>query len=288
MTEPLDAMPEGDATAAAAVAEPAPEQEALPCAEPEQADASPEEPAEEPVGTPAEPDPAAQRIAARRLAEGRRLRRLRVIAPVMILLAFLCWVYTTHYIPSPSMTPTLMPGDHILAMRSWIAYPNGTIPSRGDIVVFLPPEQPGTPEGYYSTVPEEPVSTNAVDRLKEIVARRRNVEVWIKRVVGLPGEVVQIAQGSVYINGRELDHRYYNRQPDAGPDYPYMFGFLPVRLGADEVFVLGDNPLDSDDSRFWGPLKVGNITSRYVRVIFREGANGPNARKARAETERGG
>jgi signal peptidase I len=287
MTQPKDDLREADTTETA-VAEPAIQHVELSYAEAVQAAAPPDLPAEEPVGTPAVPDPEVRRNAARRLADSRRMRRLRIIAPVMVLLAFLCWVYTTHFIPSPSMTPTLMPGDHILAMRSWIAYSGGAVPARGDIVVFLPPEQPGAPEGYYSTVPEEPVSTNAVDRLKAIVARRRNVEVWIKRVVGLPGEVVQIAQGSVYINGKELDHRYYNRQPDAGPDYPYMFGFLPVRLGADEVFVLGDNPLDSDDSRFWGPLMVGSITSKFVRVIFREGANGPNARKARAEQEEGG
>ncbi|MCX6362424.1 MAG: signal peptidase I [Armatimonadetes bacterium] len=284
MTQSPDDLREPDA-AEAAVGDPAREQEGLPCLEHEQATASPDEAPGAPVTA---PDPEVQWSAARRAADSRRMRRMRIIAPIMVLLAFLCWVYTTHYIPSPSMTPTLMPGDHILAMRSWIAYPNGAIPKRGDIVVFLPPEQPGTPEGYYSTVPEEPVSTNAVDRLKEIVARRRNVEVWIKRVVGLPGEVVQIAQGSVFINGRELDRRYYNRQPDAGPDYPYMFGFLPVQLGADEVFVLGDNPLDSDDSRFWGALKVGSITSKFVRVIFREGSNGPNARKARSEQGQGG
>lgn len=88
-------------------------------------------------------------------------------------------------------------------------------PERGDVIIFPPPVQP--------------------------------TKKYIKRVIGLPGEKVQIVGGRVRINDVELDEHYQLN------DAAYNYG--PVNLGQDEYFVLGDNRPESSDSHAWGPVK---------------------------------
>lgn len=197
--------------------------------------------------------------------ERRRLLRLRIILPFLFALALLAWAFTTNYIPSYSMAPTLKPGDHILTMRAWLAYPRGRMPARGDIVTFLPPDAALLTDG-----PPE----------KQLLKRP---EVWIKRVVGLPGEMIWIVGGRVFINGTPLPRQFYQGRPNL---YQYRFpyaSFTPLMLHEGELFVLGDNPEDSDDSRSWGPLKRGNVVGRFITVLFNEGRSGVNQRRAEAE-----
>src|SRR5213596_3627024 len=63
-------------------------------------------------------------------------RQLKILFAILLVVIFLVYGFTTHLIPSLSMEPTLKPGDHILTMRSWLAYPGGRLPARGDIIVF--------------------------------------------------------------------------------------------------------------------------------------------------------
>jgi signal peptidase I len=188
---------------------------------------------------------------------------LRVLLPFLFVLAFLAWGFTTNYIPSTSMEPTLHPGDHILTMRAWLAYPGGRTPGRGDIVTFVPP--PEALEG-------ETTSKRTV-----------RPEVWIKRVIGLPGEEIWIVGGRVLVNGTPLPQEYYRHSEDL---YEYQFpyaSFSPLVLGPDEVFVMGDNTEESDDSRIWGPLKRDFIVGKFIAVLFNEGSHGVNQRRAQEE-----
>jgi len=197
--------------------------------------------------------------------ERKRLLRLRILLPVLVALAFLAWGFTTNYIPSHSMEPTLRPGDHILSMRAWLAYPGGRLPGRGDIITFIPPDEAIEQEG--------PPPPKALVR----------PEVWIKRVIGLPGEVVFIVGGRVFINGSPLPRQFYAGRPNLYQyRYPYA-SFAPLTLGKDELFVLGDNPEDSDDSRSWGPLPRNRVVGKFVAVLFNEGAHGVNQRRAEEE-----
>lgn len=128
-----------------------------------------------------------------------------------------------------SMTPTLENGDNLIVEK--LSYRFGD-PQRYDIIVFPYPENP---KKHY-----------------------------IKRIIGLPGETVQIMDGYVYINGELLDESYGNAvMNNAG------VAAEPVVLGSDEYFVLGDNRNNSEDSRYAavGNIKRSDIAGRaWVRI----------------------
>ena len=131
---------------------------------------------------------------------------------VVCLLAFVSVWYFGQKVSTvgDSMKPVLQNGDVVLVNR--IVY-NASRPKRGDIIVFKPK---GNENSHY----------------------------YIKRIIGLPGETVQIVDGYIYINGKQLDEHYGNEIiEEAG------MAAEPVTLGEDEYFVMGDNRNNSQDSR---------------------------------------
>lgn len=219
----------------------------------------------------------------KREKERRRLLRLKIMFPFLLVLVFLVYGFTTNYIPSESMLPTLKPGDHTLTMRAWLAYFGGRMPARGDIIVFrLPKEQ--REENDPGAEKETDGADSSGGRRSIGVFKTPPGEILIKRVVGLPGETVQVQGSAVFINGKKIPKDYLTESVD--PDLLGNFNFAedqPLKLGPDELFVLGDNPNNSEDGRFWGPLKRSNILGKFVGVLFHEGTNGPNQKKAREE-----
>jgi signal peptidase I len=163
-------------------------------------------------------------------------------------------------VTSGSMLPTLAPGDRILASK--LAYRGQGTPRRGDVVVFR------RTEGMTEAGPEE----------------------LVKRVVGLPGDRIEIRQGRLFINDWAVP------RCDAGV-YPHLVGaettlgrltvefladrvfltpfsrpFPPYRVAPDEVFVLGDNRNDSADSRIWkkgrgAGVPLAAIEGRAARLL---------------------
>lgn len=128
-----------------------------------------------------------------------------------------------------SMTPTLQDGDNLIVEKVSYYF---TDPQRYDIIVFPYPEDPG--------------------------------KHYIKRIIGLPGETVQIIDGYVYIDGKLLDEHYGNAvMENAG------LAGEPIVLGDDEYFVLGDNRNNSEDSRYpaVGNIKRSQISGRaWLRI----------------------
>lgn len=130
-----------------------------------------------------------------------------------------------------SMNPVLHNGDIVLVNQ--IVY-DASNPKRGDVIVFKPDEN-------------------------------EELHVYIKRIVGLPGETIQIKDGKLYIDGKELKEEYKTTAiEDAG------VAVEEIKLKKDEYFVLGDNRMASEDSR---SLKVGNVKKTDIEgkawfVIF--------------------
>lgn len=84
---------------------------------------------------------------------------------------------------------------------------------------------------------------------------------YIKRIVALPGETIEIRDGVMLINGNELKEPYVDPRFNQS-----MRSLAPIKLEADSYFVVGDNRDNSADSRFWGPLKKGLIYAKYTRT----------------------
>ncbi len=139
-----------------------------------------------------------------------------------------------YFIPSGSMEPTLEINDRLMVDKVSYHFQN---PQRGDIVVFWPPDQ-----------------TIAACGLP-----RKSEDPWIKRVIGLPGEKVEVKGGRVYINDRPLQENYIAGKPQ------YLWG--PEVVPSHSYLVLGDNRNNSCDSHYWGFVPrdriIGRATVRF-------------------------
>lgn len=161
-----------------------------------------------------------------------------VLGAVALALLVKTFVLQAFFIPSLSMASTLEEGDRVLVNK--LAYTFGDV-GRGDIVVFeRPPSQ--TP----SEIPD-----------------------LIKRVVGLPGDSLVIKDGRVYVNGEALSEPYLDPGTVTSTDNtPRKCSDAdPCQVPDDQVWVMGDNRPDSQDSRYFGPIPESSIVGKaFVRV----------------------
>ena len=140
-----------------------------------------------------------------------------------------------------SMMPTLDNGEYVLISR--LSYKLGDF-NRGDIIVFRPPMYPDAP--FWQRVLGLPGFDD-------------KYEDYIKRIIGLPGDTVRIADGIVFINAVPLIEPYIN----APPDYTNQW-----TVPAGQLFVLGDNRNNSADSHAWGFLPEKNVLGKAVLVYW--------------------
>jgi signal peptidase I len=167
-----------------------------------------------------------------RHGKGAFLRELPVLVVIAFALAIVLktFLIQAFYIPSGSMEPTLEPGDRVLVMKAF------DTPERGDIVVFENPD-PGAE-------PDRGIVGGFLNWLSEGLGFARPVdEDFIKRVIGLPGETVELRDGRLLVDGVEIPEPYLQGPPDTRD-------FGPVEVPEGELFVLGDNRLNSNDSRY--------------------------------------
>ncbi len=174
------------------------------------------------------------------------------IAIAVILALFIrTFVVQAFKIPTGSMENNLLVGDHLL-VNKFVFGPTSSgleralLPvrdvRRGDIVVFKYPEEP--------------------DRD------------FIKRVIGLPGETVELKKKKVYINGSPIDEPYVHflvpptaEGQEVAP-YDVRENYGPVTVPAGQYFVMGDNRDNSQDSRFWGFLPRDNVKGKALMIYW--------------------
>ncbi len=171
---------------------------------------------------------------------------------VLILLATLLisvLIIQTYDINDVSMEPTFDPrGNRVLVFLTPYLF-NGE-PNHGDIVII--DSRVDQDRTMWDRFIESP--------LVSLALRERSEHLWIKRVVGLPGDRLEFHEGRVYRNGRELEEDYVMEKMREEPD--------PVEVPEGHVFVMGDNRNRSADSRQVGPIPTGNIQGRVVLRFF--------------------
>jgi signal peptidase I len=174
--------------------------------------------------SPALPEPAAQ--PSRWTRWGRVLREwTETLLFAAVLFLAIRFALPNFRIEGASMEPNFHDGQHIFANH--IEYFFRPL-ERGDVIVFEPPS-----------------------------AASRD---FIKRVIGLPGERVEVINGAVHINGEPLAEPY--------PQSPATYSYGPVTVGPNEYFVLGDNRSNSNDSHSWGMLPADKVIGRVWLIYF--------------------
>ena len=185
-----------------------------------------------------------------------------IIVAMLLAFAIRVFVVQAFKIPSGSMIPTLLIGDHILVSKlsyglqwptdcklQWSfppvnCYTSATVvtfgkPQRGDIIVFRFPE----------------------DEEKD----------FIKRIVGLPGDTVQLRNKVVLVNGQPLDDKTFTQRIHPGiidGTVNPRDNFGPVTVPEESYFVMGDNRDQSLDSRFWGYVREEKIRGKAFRIYW--------------------
>lgn len=155
-------------------------------------------------------------------AHPRRTRWIQEVVETAVLIAIVFLLVNTatsrFKIDGSSMEPNLHNGEYVIVDKVTYVFDK---PHRGDVIVF---------------------------------ERDDEQRDYIKRVIGLPGDTIEVSQGQVYVDGRPLDEPYLNSATS---------GVFKARLlGADEYFVMGDNRTNSKDSRDFGAIRTSNILGR--------------------------
>lgn len=173
----------------------------------------------------------------------------QLILILLLTLLVSVFIVQTYDISDVSMEPTFdRQGNRVVVLLT--PYHFGSIPGYGDIVII--DSRVNRPRTLWDKVTESP--------LVALFIREDRHHMWVKRVIGLPGDTLEYAEGRVYRNGTQLDE-------------PYSLGkidnpFAPVIVPQGHIFVMGDNRNHSSDSREIGPVPIGNIQGRVLVRVF--------------------
>ena len=156
-----------------------------------------------------------------------------VLWALVLALILRTFVVQAFWIPSGSMIPTLEVGDRVLVAKFWYTFSE---PKRGQLFVFKYPVDP-----------------------------KRD---FVKRIIGLPGDTLEIRGGIVYVNGQALREEYVKNHDafslNAGPVFPEV----PVKIPENHYFAMGDNRDNSFDSRFWGFVDDKAILGKALIIYW--------------------
>lgn len=143
------------------------------------------------------------------------------MASLLLIIIVLAHLFSVGIVPSESMLPNITPKDYLLFQKH-VVY------QRGDVVTFDYPLNP-------------------------------NVK-YLKRVIGLPGDEVEIKEGLVYINGKPLTEPYTSGK--------ILYAYPLTKVPLNEYFVLGDNRNNSDDSHIWGFVPDYDMRGKAIAILM--------------------
>jgi signal peptidase I len=170
-----------------------------------------------------------------------------VIAVALALFAR-TFVFQAFKIPTGSMEKNLLIGDHLIINKmvftpALTAVDRALLPrrpiARGDIVVFKYPKDPSRD--------------------------------FIKRVIGLPGDRLELKNKKIYINDKPLDEPYVQFMTPPPTADPRLVDYGPVTVPADQYFMMGDNRDNSEDSRYWGFMPASYVKGQAMFIYLSVG-----------------
>ena len=153
------------------------------------------------------------------------------------------FVLEVGMVPTPSMEGTVLVGDHLVLLKlpygpnipfTHFRLPQWRSPKPGEIVAFRSPVEPG--------------------------------EVYLKRVIAVAGDTVEIQHGFLYVNGVRMPEQYARIR--AARRWSWQENISARRVPSNSLFVLGDNRDNSEDSRYWGPVPVANVVGEPIFVFW--------------------
>jgi signal peptidase I len=152
-----------------------------------------------------------------------------VFIALALALVIRLFIAEPRYIPSESMFPTLATGDRLVIEKVGYKFHP---PDKGDIIVFQPPE------------------------MLRLIGNFEKSQAFIKRAIAQSGETVAVNNGVVYVNEQPLTENYIAAPPE--------YELIPVTVPEGQLFVMGDNRNNSNDSHVWGFLPAENVIGRAV------------------------
>jgi signal peptidase I len=181
-----------------------------------------------------------------------------ILAGILVFLVIRPFLLQAFFIPTESMESTLMGHDKGLSSTSDVyadtvhdhIFVNKLLyrvrdPQRGEIIVFRAPKEADAEGGH------------------------KNENILIKRLIGTPGDTVEIRDGKVWLNGKPQDEPYIRDPMEKIQRSDVKFGGdEPYKLKPNEYFVMGDNRNHSWDSRFWGPVTRDRIMGKAAFIFW--------------------
>lgn len=146
-----------------------------------------------------------------------------IVLSIVLAMFIRLTIVGAYYVPTGSMKPTIGIGDRLLGCKFLYWFEE---PAAGDIVVFEPPEQAHT-----------------------------DVSRFVKRVVAVEGDLVEVKNEALYVNGKRREEPYATSP---------FYRFSPMKVPEGHLFVLGDNRNNSADGHIWGFLPKDNIEAKIV------------------------
>jgi len=160
---------------------------------------------------------------------------------IIIMLIVRPFIVQTYFIPSSSMEPTLYRGDRIFANMFIYRF---TSPHRGDIAIF---RFPGSKKSHTIPLPFHPIKYSTYKD-------------YIKRIIAVEGDTVEVHDGEAWLNGKALEEPYIKSGP--------FYSMSPIVVPKGSVFVFGDNRNNSQDSHVWGALERKNIRAKAMFLFW--------------------